>query len=141
MTELIKLTPSSQYLDDTLKLTFNEWGKGDYEKFKEKAFNSLAHIFALVENDKVVGCFVIRDNDISSHPHYSPNLACVCVDKNERGRGLSRILLNGAIEIFKQMKLKKVYLKSSLKNYYEKFGFIPLNEVCEDGEEIYYMDV
>ena len=59
--------------------------------------NDLGKCFVLIVNNVPVGCFVICDNDIKGYPDYNPNLACVCIARQYRGLGYSKILLNIAI--------------------------------------------
>lgn len=62
------------------------------------------------------------------------------VKKEFRGKGYSKILNSAILEEAKNRKIKRLYLKTELNNYYEKFGakFI---EVLSNGEKLYYIDI
>ncbi len=61
--------------------------------------------------------------------------------KNEyRGKGYSKVLNDAILEEAKNLGYDKVYLKSNLVNYYEKFGAIFI-ERLSNGENLYYINV
>ena len=52
----------------------------------------------------------------------------LCMSKEEfRGNGYSKILNNAILEEAKKRGFKKLYLKTDLINYYEKFGAVFLD--------------
>ena len=55
--------------------------------------------------------------------------------KRIRGKGYSKILNNAILEEAKKRGFKKLYLKTDLINYYEKFGAVFL-ENLSNGEKI-----
>ena len=57
-----------------------------------------------------------------------------------RGNGYSKVLNNAILEEAKKRGFKKLYLKTNLINYYEKFGAIYL-ETLNNGEKLYYFSV
>ena len=64
----------------------------------------------------------------------------VCKKKEYRGKGYSK-LLNGAIlNKAKNLGYDKVYLKSNLINYYEKFGAKYI-EKLNNGENLYFINI
>ena len=62
------------------------------------------------------------------------------VKKEYRGLGYSKILNSSIINEAKRLGYDKVYLKSNLINYYEKFGAIFI-EKLNNGENLYYINV
>lgn len=62
------------------------------------------------------------------------------VKKEYRGKGYSKILNNAIIEEAKKLGYNKIYLKSDLINYYEKFGAIFIQKLHKD-EKLYYMNI
>ena len=62
------------------------------------------------------------------------------VKKEYRGKGYSKILNSAILKEAKQRGFNKVYLKSDLKNYYEKFGAVYM-ENLKNGEKLYYIDL
>lgn len=62
------------------------------------------------------------------------------VKEKYRGKGYSKILNDAILEEAKRRKFKRLYLKTKLNNYYEKFGAKFL-ETLENGEKIYYFEI
>ena len=57
-----------------------------------------------------------------------------------RGKGYSKILNNTILEEAKNRGFKKLYLKTDLINYYEKFGAVFL-DTLNNGEKLYYFSI
>ena len=57
-----------------------------------------------------------------------------------RGKGYSKILNNAILEEAKNRGFKKLYLKTDLINYYEKFGAVFL-DTLNNGEKLYYFSI
>ena len=121
-------------------LIFNEWVKGDNSLLinkKNKLINDeTIHPFIILDDCVPVGCFLIVNNDIKGCPQYTPNLAGVCVQKEYRGKGYSRYILEYSLDELRKMNIEKAYLKTSLSNFYEKVGWKKMNKFYED-EELY----
>ena len=62
------------------------------------------------------------------------------VKEEYRGKGYSKILNDAILEEAKKRGFKKLYLKTDLTNYYEKFGAIFL-ENLNNGEKLYYFSI
>jgi GNAT superfamily N-acetyltransferase len=62
------------------------------------------------------------------------------VKKEYRGKGYSKILNDAILDEAKKRGFEKVYLKSDLINYYEKFGAIYMEDL-NNGEKLYYIDI
>ena len=62
------------------------------------------------------------------------------VKKEKRGNGYSKILNNAILKEAKKRGFKKIYLKTDLVNYYEKFGFTYMEEL-PNKEKLYYKDL
>ena len=144
MLRLQEVTTRSKYFDFAIELIFNEWGDGNKEhlktkkeKVKQKANQKC---YVLVKDREPIGCFLICDDDIKGYKQYNPNLACVCILKKFRGQGYSRVLMEKSDKIFKKLKIKKVYLKTNLINFYDKFGWIYAKDIVVEGnvEKLYY---
>jgi len=141
--QFYKVSPQSKYFDFAVELIFNEWGDGNVEHLKLKKeklkadTNTICYVLE-IENTPV-GTFLICTNDIKGYPEFNPNLACVCIAPKFRGKGYSTILMNKSNEVFKQHNIKKAYLKTTLTNFYEKFGwkFVKNIIVDENNEKLY----
>lgn len=60
--------------------------------------------------------------------------------KEYRSEGYSKILNNAILNEAKSLGYKKIYLKTELVNYYEKFGAIYI-ENLNDKEKLYYIEL
>lgn len=135
-----KANNNEEWITYVAKLIFDEWIKKDYSHFleKKKKMEQDANVkpYVILDNDVPIGCFLITYNDIKGYPQYNPNLSCVCVQREHRGKGYGNYILQYSLIELKKMDTYKAYLKTSLVNFYQKVGWKPLNEVC-DGERIY----
>ena len=139
MKKFYKINEDSKYFDFAIELIFSEWGDGDkthLEKKKQIAKNDkLTHCYVLEVDGKPVGAFIICVNDIKGYTQYNPNLACVCVDKKFRGLGYSWLLMNYVDVACKELNIDTLYLKTTLKNFYEKFGWEFVEDITINGIE------
>lgn len=62
------------------------------------------------------------------------------VKKEYRGLGYSKILNNAILAEAKRRKFKKIYLKTNLDNYYEKYGAKYMEDL-NNGEKLYYIEL
>ena len=62
------------------------------------------------------------------------------VIKEYRNKGYSKILNDLILKEAKSLGYNKVYLKTDLLNYYEKFGFKYL-ETLDNSERMYYIEL
>ena len=62
------------------------------------------------------------------------------VKKEYRGKGYSKLLNDALLNEAKKLGYTKVYLKTELENYYEKFGAI-FQENLNDKEKLYYFQL
>lgn len=94
----------------------------------------------LLDNDKQVGFISLLEKDCEEWIDLSPWYATLYVKEEYRGNHISKILNDAIIEEAKKRKCKKIYLKTNLNNFYEKYGFKFL-ETVKSREKIYYMDL
>ena len=145
MIRTVLLEKGSNELIACLRLIFNEWGKGSFEdkleKLKQKAGNDKC--YAVYDDDSIVATFVVCENDIPGRSDLNPNLACVCVDGKHRGKGYGNIVLTESKKVFKDLGVKRAYLKTTLKNFYEKVGWTYMESFTsgEGEEKIYFLDL
>lgn len=112
-----------------------EWVKIDYTSIINTSMNcsDLPKIIVMKENDKLIGFYIIQyhDNDFTC---YSPWISFIYIDKNYRGCGFGRKLIESIDYYCKKFKIEKCYLHSRINNFYEKFGFEKLEELhLNDG--------
>ena len=153
MLKIYNIKDKQEYLREVAMLTQLEWGKNNLskEEFENKIDKKIEKIknsfekkdyckLILLDDNKLVGFISIFPTDGEERKDLSPWYATMYVKKEFRGKGYSKILNNAILEEAKNRKIKRLYLKTELNNYYEKFGakFI---EVLSNGEKLYYIDV
>ena len=70
----------------------------------------------------------------------TPWYATMYVKKEYRNKGCSKILHEAIINEAKQRGFTTLYLKTTLNNYYEKFGAICIKEL-KSGEKLYKIEI
>lgn len=97
-------------------------------------------ILGMLENNKLVGFISLFKYDGEERRDLTPWYATMYVKKEFRGLGYSKILNDALLKKAKNIGYKKVYLKSNLINYYEKYGARYI-EKLDNGEILYYIDL
>lgn len=146
--KIINIKNNTKYLKEYITLCYLEWsGKEkklteyiDYKLRKLKIENNIILILGLVNHNELVGFISLLKKDGDCEVKLTPWYATMYVKKEYRGRGYSRILNDALLEKSKKLGYTKVYLKSNLINYYEKFGAIYIKKL-ENGESLYYIDL
>lgn len=124
-------------------LTFDEFSKKvnkKIEKIKNNFDNPFYSKLILVDKDKLIGFISIFPSDCDERKDLFPWYATMYVKEEYRSNGYSKILNDAILEEAKRKGFKRLYLKTDLVNYYEKFGAIFL-EKLNDNEKIYYFDI
>ena len=152
MLNIFNLKEKEEYIYEVAKLTYLEWGeKTNLEIQEEKIqtkINKIKNRFntenycklILLDNDELVGFISIFPNDCEERKELFPWYATMYVKKEYRGKGYSKILNNAILKEAKERNIKRLYLKTDLNNYYEKFG-AKYMEKLQNGEKIYYFDL
>ena len=138
-----------EYLEEIAVLTQKEWGKyKDESEFKNKIVRKIKKIYdnldnnnycklILLDNDKLVGFISIFPTDGLERTDLTPWYATMYVKQEYRGLGYSKILNDAILKEAKLRGFDKIYLKSDLVNYYEKFGAIYMEDL-KSNEKLYY---
>lgn len=153
MLRIYNIRDKQEYIEEVAILTQNEWGKKNLskEEFDIKIANKISKIKSNLDNPKycklilvcnsiLIGFISIFEHDSDERLDLSPWYATMYVKKEFRGRGYSKLLNNAILKEAKNMGVKKLYLKTELSNYYEKFGAIYI-ENLNDKEKLYYFDL
>ena len=146
--KIINIKNNTKYLKEYITLCYLEWSEKekklteyiDYKLRKLKIENNIILILGLVNHNELVGFISLLKKDGDCEVELTPWYATMYVKKEYRGRGYSRILNDALLEKSKRLGYTKVYLKSNLINYYEKFGAIYIKKL-ENGESLYYIDL
>ena len=94
----------------------------------------------MVNDKELIGFISIFPTDGNERKDLSPWYATMYVKEQYRGHGYSKILNDAILSEAKKRKIKILYLKTELKNYYEKFG-AQYMEKLNEKEKIYYFDL
>lgn len=153
MLKIYNIKDKQEFLREVAILTQKEWGsktnsKEEFEakidkkirKIKSNLDNPLYCKLILLNNDKLIGFISIFPTDGEERKDLSPWYATMFVKEEYRGKGYSRILNDAILSEAQKRNIAKLYLKTSLNNYYEKFGAVYL-DTLKSGEKLYYFEV
>lgn len=153
MLKIYNIKEKMQYLKEIAILTQKEWGsknltKEEFDKKIEKKMNKIKASLdmqnycklVLLDEDNLVGFISLFPTDGEEKTELTPWYATMYVKKEYRGKGFSKILNNAILKEAKQRGFEKVYLKTDLINYYEKFGAVYMEDL-NNGEKLYYIDL
>lgn len=144
--KIINLKEENIYLEDYVKLCSLEWGspKSD-DEVKEKVSSILSgdkviSVLGLVDDDTLIGFISLFKYDGDERRDLSPWYATMYVKSEFRGKGYSKLLNDAIINEARNLGYSKIYLKTDLVNYYEKFGAKYIEDL-ECGEKLYYIEL
>ena len=153
MLKIYNIKEKQEYLKEVVTLTRLEWGnkndsKEEFERKVKEKINVIKNSFdnpyfsklILLDDDNLVGFISLFEKDCDERLDLKPWYATMYVKKEYRGKGYSRILNDAILKEAKNKGFKKVYLKTDLVNYYEKFGAVYM-ERLNNGEKLYYIDI
>ena len=153
MLKIYNIKDKLEYIKEIAILTQEEWGeKGlstdefdnkvnkKIEKIKSNLDNKLYCKLILVDDDKLVGFISMFPYDGEERKELTPWYATMYVKKEYRKNGYSKILNDAILKEAKNRGFSKIYLKSELKNYYEKFGAKYI-DTLNNGEKLYYIEL
>lgn len=148
--EIKNIINNDAYLTEYIKLCNNEWGinhteeelREYIEEKKDKIINDgkVISILGLIENDIMIGFISLFKYDGDERKDLTPWYATMYVKKEYRNKGYSKILNDAILKEAKKLGYDKVYLKSELVNYYEKFGAQYIDRL-NNGENLFYIDL
>lgn len=153
MLKIYNIKDKLEYIKEIAILTQEEWGeKGlstdefdnkvnkKIEKIKSNLDNKLYCKLVLLDDDKLVGFISMFPYDGEERKELTPWYATMYVKKEYRKNGYSKILNDAILKEAKNRGFSKIYLKSELKNYYEKFGAKYI-DTLNNGEKLYYIEL
>ena len=150
--EIINIKNNVVYLKEYFKLCTLEWGdkktSEELEIFLDKKiektltdnYDKLITVLGLIDNNILIGFISLFKYDGDERKDLTPWYATMYVKKEYRKFGYSKILNDAILKEAKKLGYNKVYLKSDLMNYYEKFGAKYI-EKLNNGENLYYIDL
>lgn len=152
MLNIYNIKDKQEYLKEVAVLTQREWGSySSEEEFNSKIEKKINKIIGLLDNpsycklillddNSLVGFISIFPNDGEERTDLTPWYATMYVKEEYRGKGYSKILNDAILEEAKNRGFSKIYLKTDLVNYYEKFGAKYIEDLS-NGEKLYYIEL
>ena len=151
--QIYNIKDKQEYIKEVAELTQKEWGSktNSQVEFKNKVNKKIVKIIKnldnrnyckliLLDNKNLVGFISIFPTDGKERTDLTPWYSTMFIKEEYRGNGYSIILNNAILEEAKKRGYKKIYLKTNLINYYEKFGAHYL-ETLNSGEKLYYFEI
>lgn len=139
-----------KHLEEYVKICQVTWGKKKTDEelktyIKEKVKRILEEdkvisILGLLNNDKLIGFISLFKYDGDEMKNLTPWYATMYVKKEYRNKGYSKILNDAILNEAKKKGFDRIYLKSNLVNYYEKFGAKYI-KTLSNKEKLYYIDL
>ena len=153
MLKIYNIKEKQEFLREVAILTQKEWSSktNSEEEFEAKINKKISKIInnfnnplycklLLLNDDILIGFISIFPTDEDERKDLSPWYATMYVKEDFRGKGYSKILNNAILEEAKNRGFNKLYLKTDLINYYEKFGATFL-ENLNNREKLYYFNL
>jgi len=146
--EVISIKNNDIYLKEYIELCNKEWGKPrtDLNKYIEDKLtsirqgNEVIEVLGLINNNEMIGFISLFSEDNNERNDLSPWYATMYIKEKYRGKNYSKILNDSLIKRAKELGYKRMYLKSNLINYYEKFN-AKYMETLNNGEKLFYIDL
>lgn len=148
--KIINIKDKEKFLNEYIELCNIEWGskktKEEMKKYieekKKRIFNEdkIISILGLVDDSIMLGFISLFKYDDENRKDLIPWYATLYVKKEYRNKGYSRVLNDAILEEASKLGYNKVYLKTDLINYYEKFGAKYI-EKLNNNESLYCIDL
>lgn len=146
--EIRNIKYDEKYICEYIKLCYSEWSnkKKDLLEYIEDNLNLIKNsdkvisILGLIDNKELIGFISLYKYDGEERRDLTPWYATMYVKDKYRGLGYSKILNKEIQDTARTLGYDKIYLKSNLINYYEKFEAKYI-ETLQNGENLYYMDL
>ena len=153
MLEIYNIKDKKEYIREVVTLITLEWGKKcnteeefdniidkRIEKIMSRFNNTYYETLILLNKDILIGFISLFEKDGDERTDLKPWYATMYVKKEYRGKGYSKILNEAILKEVKDKGFNRIYLKTDLNNYYEKFGAIYMEDL-NNGEKLYYIDI
>lgn len=148
--KIVNVKRNSEYLSEYIELCSYEWGskksKLEMQQYVEKrkkrilSDDKVISILGLVDSNNLIGFISLFKYDGENRKDLTPWYATMYVKKEYRNRGYSKLLNDAILKEAIKLGYKKVYLKTELDNYYEKFGAKYTGKLNE-SEKLYYFEL
>ena len=153
MLKIFNIKDKPEYIEEVCILTQREWGDKNLSEYEfknrvnmkiQKLYGALDNPYycklILLDDDVLIGFISIFESDGDERLDLKPWYATMFVKEEFRGKGYSKILNDAILNEARKRGFSRLYLKSDLVNYYEKFGAKYIEELS-NGEKLYYIEV
>lgn len=150
MLKIVSIKDNKEALKEYFKLCSFEWGKSylkdNFDEIVERKVEDVINgkneniilVLGLYDDNILIGFISLFKYD--GNYCYTPWYATMYVKKNYRGNHYSKLLNDALLDECKKLGYKRIYLKSELVNYYEKFGAKYIKKLS-NKEKLFYMDI
>jgi len=149
--KIYNLKDKIEYLDEVANLEYEEWANNKEENKKDRikakkekilnSFNNKSFCkLILIDNNNLIGFISIFPKDCEEERELTHWYATMYVKERYRNNGYSRILNDAILKEARNRGFSTLYLKTDLKNYYEKFGAIFIKKL-KSGEDLYKFEL
>jgi len=98
------------------------------KNWEENNYLDWERVFAAIENNNIIGHCSLNEKDSVPDVEYTPYIQSIFVAEQFRGNRVSEKLILHAMSYAKTLGFEKVYIVSDHKNFYEKYGFVKIDE-------------
>lgn len=150
--QIYNIKEKIKYLEEIIILSHNKWSnnKLNQDELNRYLKNKVLKVkdilnrndyckLVLLDNEKLVGFISIFPTDGDERKDLTPWYSTMYVKKEYRKKGYSKILNDAILKEAKIRGFDRLYLKTNLVNYYEKFGAVYISKL-NDKEKLYYIN-
>ena len=148
---VVDLKDKQEYLEEVMTLEYDEWAdnkeqdreeriKNKVKKYLERIEDKYFVKLILLNEDKLIGFISIFPMDSEEERNLTPWYATMYVKEEFRGKGYSKLLNDAILKEAKRREISTIYLKTTLENYYEKFGAKNIKDLAS-GEKLLKFDI
>ncbi len=134
-----RVEKNSTYWNELIQYTRNcSWIAGEHiaNMLEKDVFTEWESIFVVIIDERIVGYCTFMKTDYYPDNKYFPWVSSIFVEEDYRGKHISQELIETIIEYAKKCGFSKVYIPSNMKKFYEKYGFIKVDELMNYGGDI-----
>ena len=133
-----------QHIETVAGWIYQEFGKDEPNRTLDYVINRLENrnlnklplsLIALINNE-CVGVVSIFDNDLKTMPELTPWLAGLYVKTNYRCKGIADKLINGVLQVCKDLNYNTAFLRTEhASEYYKKHGWTFVEYATDEKDQ------
>ena len=100
---------------------------------REQRFTDWEAPFAALLDGEIIGYCTFLKTDYYPVNRYWPWIICIFVGESDRSQGICGLLIEAAISYAKTCSFKTVYIPSDMTGFYERYGFVKIDELTNYG--------